>query len=132
MRQSHDQTAMKDSIISFAQPRVLPAGFEDLELFAGWSLATETERITRRQSSGFDEIVAFRNAILPCLDRVFSHLEQKPLDALEPAERRLLFLTLSLAEIAPSVEFYRQPAVIEGFEALRFLPVEDSPLRPKL
>ncbi|HEY0747899.1 MAG TPA: hypothetical protein VGD63_14460 [Steroidobacteraceae bacterium] len=123
---------MNESIISSAQARLLPGGFEDLEPFAAWSLSTETERITRRQTSSFEEIVAFRNAILPYLERIFSYLEQKPLDALQPPDRRLLYLTLSLAEIAPSVEYYRQPAVIEGFNASRFLPVEDSPLRPKI
>jgi hypothetical protein len=46
-------------------------------------------------------------------------------------DENLLFLTLALAEIAPAVEFYRQAAVIEGFDALRFLPVENFCLRPK-
>jgi hypothetical protein len=109
----------------------LPEGFEMLESVAPWSLRTETERIKRRQASSFAEITEFRDAVLPELPRIFAYLDARDLGTLSANEENLLFLTLALAEIAPAVEFYRQAAVIEGFDALRFLPVENFCLRPK-
>jgi hypothetical protein len=109
----------------------LPEGFERLEPVAAWSLRTETERIRRRQASSFAEIAEFRDAVLPELPRIFEYLNAKDLGALSANDENLLFLTLALAEVAPAVEFYRQAAVIEGFDAMRFLPVEDFCLRPK-
>ena len=109
----------------------LPEGFETLESMAAWSLRTETERIKRRQASSFAEIAEFRDAILPELPRIFEYLNARNLGTLSATEENLLFLTLALAEIAPAVEFYRQAAVIEGFDALRFLPAEEFCLRPK-
>ena len=109
----------------------LPEGFEMLGSVAAWSLRTETERIMRRQASSFAEIAEFRDAVLPELSRIFDYLNAKDLATLSAKDENLLFLTLSLAEVAPAVEFYRQAAVIEGFGALRFLPVENFCLRPK-
>jgi hypothetical protein len=42
------------------------------------------------------------------------------LGELDSAEERLLKLMLSLAEIGPSVEWYQQNAVVDGFEPDRF------------
>jgi hypothetical protein len=109
----------------------LPEGFEMLEPMAAWSLRTETERIKRRQTSSFAEIAELRDAVLPELARIFEYLNAKDLGTLSANDENLLFLTLALAEIAPAVEFYRQAAVIEGFDALRFMPVESFCLRPK-
>ena len=109
----------------------LPEGFETLEPVTQWSLRTETQRIKHRQASSFAEIAAFRDAVLPELPRIFDYLNAKDLGTLSANDENLLFLTLALAEIAPAVEFYRQAAVIEGFGALRFLPVENFCLRPK-
>ena len=109
----------------------LPEGFEMLESVAAWSLPTETERIKRRQASSFAEIAEFRDAVLPELPRIFEYLNAKDLGALSATDENLLFLMLALAEIAPAVEFYRQAAVIEGFDALRFMPLENFCLRPK-
>jgi hypothetical protein len=110
---------------------LLPEGFETLEPVTQWSLRTETQRIKHRQASSFAEIAAFRDAVLPELPRIFDYLNAKDLETLSARDENLLFLTLALAEIAPAVEFYRQAAVIEGFDALRFLPVENFCLRPK-
>jgi len=110
---------------------LLPEGFENLECASAWSLRTETERINHRQQSSYAAITEFRDAILPELPRIFEYLNPKDLRTLSVRDENLLFLTLALAEIAPAVEFYRQAAVIEGFDALRFLPVENFCLRPK-
>jgi hypothetical protein len=110
---------------------LLPEGFENLECVSEWSLRTETERIRHRQASSYAAITGFRDAVLPELPRIFEYLNAKDLQTLSVRDENLLFLTLSLAEVAPAVEFYRQAAVIEGFDALRFLPVENFCLRPK-
>jgi hypothetical protein len=31
-------------------------------------------------------------------------------------------LALALAEVAPAIEFYKQPAVIDGYDPTRFVP----------
>jgi hypothetical protein len=110
---------------------LLPQGFANLECVSGWSLRTETERIKHRQESSYAAITEFRDVVLPELPRIFEYLNGKDLRTLSVRDENLLFLTLALAEIAPAVEFYRQAAVIEGFDALRFLPVENFCLRPK-
>ncbi len=112
--------------------RVFPAEFAALETLADWSLKSESERIKRRQASSYAEIVGFRDALLPDLEKIFAHLGNASLDALSAEDERLLCLVLSLAEVAPAVEFYRQPSVIDGFDPLRFMPVEDLSLRPKI
>ena len=112
-------------------PGLFPESFENLECVSEWSLRTETERIKHRQESSYAAITEFRDAVLPELPRIFEYLNAKDLRTLSVRDENLLFLTLALAEIAPAVEFYRQAAVIEGFDALRFLPVENFCLRPK-
>ena len=39
--------------------------------------------------------------------------------------KRLFFMTLSLAEVAPAVENFGQPGVVDGYEYTRFVPVHD-------
>jgi hypothetical protein len=42
-----------------------------------------------------------------------------------PDVERLFWLTLSLAEIAPAVENFGQPGVVDGYDFVRFVPVHD-------
>ena len=111
---------------------LLPSQFEDLETFAsGWSLAEERERNKKRRSSTIEELQAFYHAIFPRMEAILEYLNQFPLDNRHnrhnmdnmPEEaKRLFFLTLSLAEIAPAIELFGQPGVIDGFESTRFVP----------
>jgi hypothetical protein len=55
---------------------------------------------------------------------VFAYLNQFSLETLPAEAQRLLDLTLSLAEVAPAVECFRQPLVVDGYEASRFIPVQ--------
>jgi uncharacterized protein YecE (DUF72 family) len=108
---------------------LLPEQFTDLELFMGWALAKETERNRKRLASTMAEMRAFYQAILPRIDAIIAYLNQFPLDNMPEEARRLLYLTLSLAEITPAVEIYGQPEVINSFqergEAERFIAVHD-------
>ena len=99
-----------------------PGQFADLTQWAGWALASEAERSAKRQASTMAEIDAFYAAMVARLDDIFSHLDQYPLDELPPDCISLMLLTLSLAEVAPAVEQFRQPTVTDGYETRRFRP----------
>lgn len=107
---------------------LLPTQFSELEPFATeWALAATIERHRKRLGSSMAEIKAFYDRMLPRMDAVITYLIQFPLDGMPQDNRRLLYLALSLAEVAPAVECYGQPGVIDGFEAARFVPGEERP-----
>ncbi len=108
----------------------LPQGFQDLEPFLDWSLATEGERSAKRQASSMIELRAFYAAMLARMEAMLAYLEQFSLDALPPDAKRLLLLTLSLAEVSPAVELFGQPSVVDGYDIARFTPQhgQESPV----
>ena len=101
---------------------VLPGSFHDLEPFVAWALATETERTYKRQTSEMAEIQAFYDALFPRMPEVIGYLNDFALDAMPEAATRLMYLTLSLAEIAPAVENFGQPREPDTFDPFRFVP----------
>lgn len=110
---------------------LLPSGFKDLEAFVpDWALATERARTAKRHQSDMTEIRAFYDAMLARLDEALAALGNVPLDALTPEQKRLHYLTLSLCEIAPAVELYNQPAVVDGFDPARFPRVDIQNMTP--
>jgi hypothetical protein len=109
----------------------LPAGFEDLQTFADWSLVSERERNHKRLSSSMSEIQALYDALLPRMEEIINYLNKQPLDNMTEDARRLFHLSLALAEIAPAVEFYKQPDVVDGFPPDRFVPIEVPYMTPK-
>lgn len=112
--------------------QTLPEGFQDLEGFvAAWSRASERERNRQRLSSSMPEIQTLYDALLPRMDAIIGYLNTQPLNDMSEEARRLFHLSLSLAEIAPAVEFYKQPEVIDGFPPERFVPVEVPYMTPK-
>jgi hypothetical protein len=101
----------------------LPSGFEALEPFvADWALADAVARMTKRQTSDMAEIRGFYDAMLPMGEQALSHLRQFELGELPDDAERLLKLMLSLAEVAPAVEWYGDPRVYDGFpiERIRY------------
>lgn len=115
---------MSNQVSPAKSDRLLPDGFQDYEPFVNkWALATERARNQTRLSSPMAEIQALYDALLPRMDEIIDYLNQFPLNELPEDARRLFYLTLSLAEVAPAVEFYKQPEVIDGFPADRFVPV---------
>ncbi|MCC8392882.1 hypothetical protein LJ656_09800 [Paraburkholderia sp. MMS20-SJTR3] len=110
----------------------LPAQFASLQPFASWALDTETARNVRRHAATMDEIRAFVAAMLPEMERIFAWLERFDMNALPPDARALMCLTLSLAEVAPAVEFYQQQAVVDGFDPRRFVADEAFVMSPAL
>lgn len=98
----------------------LPAGFEPLEAFVSeWVLADAAARMAKRQSSTIEEICRFYHAILPCGEKALHYLREFQLGSLPPEAERLLKLMLSLAEVAPAVEWYNSPHVYDGFPVSR-------------
>lgn len=99
----------------------LPEQFKDLEQWMAWSLETEGERSDHRQASAMEDITAFYEAILARMEEVLSYLEQFSLEELPDDAKRLFYLTLSLAEVAPAVEQFGQPSVVDGYDIKRFV-----------
>jgi hypothetical protein len=102
----------------------LPAGFEELEDFAGdWVLADVEARMRKRQGSKIEDIRRFYDAMLPRGAEALEYLKKYELGKLVPEGERLLKLMLALAEVAPAVEWYNDPNVKDGFpvERIRFL-----------
>jgi hypothetical protein len=98
----------------------LPAGFESLEPFvSAWVLPDAAARMLKRQSSTYEEIHRFYQAIIPLGERALDYLRGYELGSLLPADERLLKLMLSLAEVGPAVEWYKDPKVYDGFEVGR-------------
>ncbi len=107
--------------------RFLPDPFEELEPFVvKWSLAKETDRRAERASSAMHELQVFYDTMLPRMETIIEYLNQYPLDDVPAKARRLLYLTLSLAEVAPAVEFYKRPLPVGVFDHARFVALHDS------
>jgi hypothetical protein len=104
---------------------LLPTQFSDLESFAEkWSLATQNQREACRRASSPTEIRAVYDALLPRMDAVLDYLNQFPLDNMPEDARRLMYLTFSLAEVAPYVECYgSKPWIPDSFEDTRMVAV---------
>lgn len=111
---------------------VLPEQFAHLAPFSQWSLATETARNTLRHAVDMDAILAFKDAMLPEVTAILAYLDAFAFDALPPDALALMHMLLSLAEVGPAVEFYKQPAVIDGYDPRRFVADEQFALHPAI
>jgi hypothetical protein len=111
-----------------AEP-MLPPAFAGLEPFAaaGWCLATERERYTKRLSSQMPELQELYDAAFPRFQEMVDHLDQFPLDDLPDAERNLLYLVYSLIQVSLAVDMWGQPNVIDAGNAMYFRTVEPAP-----
>jgi hypothetical protein len=98
----------------------LPGEFKDLERFAAWALPTESERSEKRLSSKMEEISEFYGVMHARMSAILEHLSRYDVNEMPEDAKRLLHLALSLAEIAPAVEWYNQPTVIDGFDKRRY------------
>ena len=107
---------------------LLPKGFKSLEKWIDmWVLADSQARTEQRHAVDYQDIKAFYDDMLSKADKALAYLQKKQLGELEASEERLLKLMLSLAEIGPSVEWYQQNAVVDGFEPSRFKLTEQIP-----
>lgn len=87
----------------------LPAGFEALESFAGeWALAGAQQRYQRRIDSSEAERTAFYAAASNLIEPALAFLDQKPLDAFDDKERRLMLVLLTFCHVAQAVEVQKE------------------------
>lgn len=105
----------------------LPAGFADLEPFAGWALPTETERYAKRLASSMDELQAFYDAAFPRIDDAVGYLDALELDSLPDDALRLLHVFCALTTVSFPVEVWRQPRVPDSGAASFDSTYEPSP-----
>ena len=106
---------------SKSEAKLLPRGFKSLEKWVDmWVLADSQARTEQRHAVDYQDINAFYDDMLAKADKALALLNTLQLGELDSAEERLLKLMLSLAEIGPSVEWYQQNAVVDGFEPDRF------------
>lgn len=117
------------SLLSQRAPS-LPARFTHLNPIAHWSLPTETARNVQRHRASMEEIRAFAKTMLGEIDAITAYLDPFGPGAMPPEARALMNLLLSLAEVAPAIEFYGQQAVIDGFDPRRFVADEAFRLSP--
>ena len=103
-----------------------PADFSDLEPFADWSLATESERYAKRLSSTMDELQAFYDAAFPRLADALAFLDALDLGALPDDATRLLWLCYSLVNASFPVEVWRQPRVPDSGAASMDMLIEPA------
>ena len=83
--------------------------------------------MNKRQSSTIEELRRFYDAALPMGEAALAHLRQFQLGELDAPSERLLKLMLALAEVAPAVEWYKDPKVYDGFEVSRIRYLRQIP-----
>ena len=108
----------------------LPGRFGQLEYLVGqWALPTEKLRSARRWSASAEEFQKFYDAMVPLINEILAYLDQFSLDEMPEDALALFHLSLSLAESAPHVEFYKGAAKVpHSFDARRMLATRgDAP-----
>ena len=109
------------------QQMSVPAGFEALGAFARWNLATADERYKARREATSEDLRAFYDGVLPHIEAILDACDAYPLGELPESHRSIFNIALSMAEIAPHVEFYRgAPGVPYAFEEARFVAVHGA------
>lgn len=111
---------------------VLPEQFASLNDYSQWALTTETLRTTMRHRASMEEIKSFSEAMLQQLDAALAYVDSFGDEVLPSSAQALMSMVLSLAEVAPAIEFYGQQAVIDGFEPGRFVADPAFKLSPAL
>lgn len=108
--------------------RLLPEPFSDLEALArAWALPTPAARSEQRSRSTLAEMRTLHDALVARVEDIFKYLDQYPLNALPEDAQRLLQLTLSLAEVTPSIHFYKEerPGHTVDPRRIEFWPVQN-------
>jgi hypothetical protein len=109
----------------------LPEAFAALQPFVAlWTLDTETERNIQRHAQSMDAIRLFADSMMQHMEALIAFVNRKPMAEFDEVDATLLKLLLSLAEVAPAVEFYGQQEVVYGFDPRRFVAEEDFNMKP--
>lgn len=106
------------------QPMTVPAGFEALIPFARWNLATADERTRARREASEADLQSLYDGVLPHIEAILDACDAYPLGELPESHYGIFNIALSIAEVAPHIEFYRgQVSVPYAFEEQRFVAV---------
>lgn len=106
---------------------IVPSGFEALQSFTKWNLLTADERTAARCEASTEELKEFYDAVLPHIEAVLDECDKFELGKLPESHRGIFNIALSMAEIAPHIEFYKgDTGVPFAFEEERFIAVHGS------
>lgn len=109
------------------QEMIVPPGFEDLAAYSKWNLMSADERTSARAKASEQELREFYNGVLPHVEAILDECDKFPLGELPESHRGIYNIALSMAEIAPHIEFYRGSAGVPyAFEEERFVAVHGS------
>lgn len=109
------------------QDMIVPAGFEALAPFARWNLATADQRSAARRDASSADLNSFYAGVLPHIEAILDECDRFALGDLPESHRGIFNIALSMAEIAPHVEFYRgATGVPYAFEEVRFVAVHGT------
>jgi hypothetical protein len=89
----------------------LPEEFADLEEFADWCLASESQRYAKRLGSTMTEMQAFYDAITPRAEEAIAYCDKFSLDDLPEDVLNLMHLLYSMIIVSFPVECWKQPKV---------------------
>ena len=78
----------------------------------------------KRWSSQMGEIRTFYDAMSANVEAALDYLDRFDVDLLPEPEARLLYLSLSLVEVANAIEVYDQPRPFNALPPERYEPVE--------
>jgi hypothetical protein len=105
----------------------VPTGFEDIARFSRWALPTADQRTKARREASREALQEFYDGLLPRVEAILDECDRFPLGELPDSHQGIYNIALSMAEIAPHVEFYRgDPNVPYAFEESRFVAVHGA------
>lgn len=109
------------------QEMIVPPGFDNLVPFSKWNLMSADERTSARAAATEPELKTFYEGVLPYIEAILDECDKFPLGELPESHRGIYNIALSMAEIAPHIEFYRgNTDVPYAFEEKRFIAVHGS------
>ncbi len=109
----------------------LPASFAELVEHLDWALPTETLRRQKRESSTFQEITTFYEAVLPRTSAIISHFNAEEAacggaDNVNEETRTLFTLMLAFLDASLSVEVHKSPTVPDGMAGDLWKPEHET------
>ena len=104
--------------------QLLPAPFQDLAPYLEWSIATERERMVKREATAMPEIIDFHKQMSARLEEIVTYLNQYPYAEMPDDAQCLCNMALSLVEVCNLVELWKNPDLLNAVRSDRFVPHE--------
>ena len=104
--------------------QTLPEPFQDLSRYLDWSLATERERMAKRESTPMPEIIEFHATLIERLEEIVGYLNQYAYADMPEDAQCLCNMALSLVEVCNLVELWKNPDLLNAVGSDRFVPHE--------